>query len=50
MTARIKLHLTSETKHEYGGKTLKFETRYDSSIPEDQRFQKATPWGYRIAD
>lgn len=26
-------------------KTLKFSTQYDNTIPEDQRFQKATPSG-----
>lgn len=28
-----------------GSKTLKFSTQYDDTIPEDQRFQKATPSG-----
>lgn len=46
MTVRAKLHLSSETTYEWGGKKLKFETRYDNTIPEDQRFQKATPSGY----
>jgi hypothetical protein len=46
MTVRAKLHLVSETQHEWGGKTLRFETRYDPAIPEDQRFQKATPSGH----
>ncbi len=45
MTVRAKLHLKSETLYEWGGKKLTFETRYDTSIPEDQRFQKATPTG-----
>ena len=27
------------------GNTIKFNTQYDDTIPEDQRFQKATPWG-----
>jgi len=45
MTVRAKLHLTSMTTYEWGGKKLRFDTRYDSSIPEDQRFQKATPTG-----
>ena len=26
-------------------KTVRLEPRYDASIPEDQRFLKATPWG-----
>ena len=46
MAVRAKLHLTSEPVHEWGGKTLRFETRYDDKIPEDQRFQKATPSGH----
>lgn len=29
-----------------GYRTLRFETQYDPSIPEDQRFQVATPTGY----
>jgi len=45
MTVRAKLHLKSETTYEWGGKKLTFETRYDNSIPEDRRFQKATPTG-----
>lgn len=46
MTVRAKLHLTTMTNHEWGGKTLRFDTRYDDTIPEDQRFQKATPSGH----
>lgn len=42
---RAKLTLSSVTDHMYGGKTLEFSTVYDQSIPEDQRFQKATPSG-----
>lgn len=45
MTVRAKMHLKSETTYEWGGKKLTFETRYDTSIPENQRFQKATPTG-----
>ncbi len=45
MTVRAKLYLAAVTEHSWGGKTLLFETRYDDSIPEDQRFQKATPSG-----
>jgi len=29
----------------YGGKTVKFATQYDQTIPEDQRFAQATPNG-----
>lgn len=43
MTVRAKLVLTESTDLHWGGKRLKFEARYDSSIPEDQRFQQATP-------
>ncbi len=43
MSVRAKLYLASETKHSWGGKTLKFESRYDDTIPEDRRFQRATP-------
>lgn len=45
MTVRAKLQLVSITEHDWGGKTLTFHTRYDDTIPEDQRFQKATPSG-----
>lgn len=50
MTVRAKLKLTSVTEASYGRgstpvKTLKFSAQYDNSIPEDQRFQKATPSG-----
>lgn len=45
MTVRAKLHLKAMTEYEWGGKKLAFETRYDTSIPEDRRFQKATPSG-----
>ena len=44
-TVRAKLHLKSVTKHDWGASVLNFETRYDDTIPEDQRFQKATPSG-----
>ena len=46
MTVRAKFTLTSIKSHAYSsGKTLTFQAVYDQSIPEDQRFQKATPWG-----
>jgi hypothetical protein len=39
--------LSSITKETYRpgsySKTLNFTSQYDTSIPEDQRFQKATP-------
>lgn len=46
MSVRAKFKLESITSHAYGDtKTVKFIAQYDTSIPEDQRFQKATPWG-----
>ena len=45
MSVRAKLHLTAITDQEYGGKSFKFVTWYDTSIPEDQRFESATPSG-----
>lgn len=45
MAVRAKMTLSSVTEHTWGGKTLKFSTVYDAAIPEDQRFQKATPSG-----
>ena len=44
--AKMKLATISETKWSEsapGSKTLRFQSQYDQSIPEDQRFQKATP-------
>lgn len=51
MTVRAKLRLTEirESKWSFQGpsqKTLRFTSQYDSSIPEDQRFQQATPSAY----
>jgi hypothetical protein len=40
---RAKMVLTSVTERSWGGKELEFSSQYDTSIPEDQRFQKATP-------
>lgn len=45
MSVRAKMVLTTIADHNWGGKTLKFSTQYDATIPEDQRFQKATPSG-----
>jgi hypothetical protein len=42
MTVRAKLVLT-EVGEMLHGKRLHFSAQYDTSIPEDQRFQKATP-------
>ncbi len=44
MPVRAKLKLAAITDHAgWSGKTLKFYAEYDGTIPEDQRFQKATP-------
>ena len=47
MTVRAKLQLQSVTGHYWNKdvKTLKFGVMYDSSIPEDMNFCKATPSG-----
>jgi hypothetical protein len=45
MTVRAKFTLIEVTFTTGTAKRLKFSAVYDSSIPEDQRFQKATPWG-----
>ena len=45
MTVRAKLVLSAVTERTYG-KTLRFDAQYDNTIPEDQRFQKATPSGF----
>lgn len=39
---RAKLIVSAITQYVYGTK-VHFQAQYDSSIPEDQRFQKATP-------
>jgi hypothetical protein len=46
--AKLKLVQVIDSAWAKGGpvqKTLKFSAVYDTSIPEDQRFQKATPSG-----
>jgi len=47
MTVRAKMCLQSITEETYrpgsSSKTLNFSACYDTTIPEDQRFQKATP-------
>lgn len=45
MTVRAKFTLQSVTTYGGEGRMLKFYTQYDSTIPEDQRFTKATPSG-----
>lgn len=45
-TIRAKFQCQSETRHHWNGaRTYKFAPMYDNSIPEDQRFSKATPSG-----
>lgn len=43
MSVRAKMVLTEVTDLQWGGKRLRFTAQYDTTIPEDQRFQKATP-------
>lgn len=45
MAVRAKFKLIEITATHWGSKRLKFSCEYDSTIPEDQRFQKATPTG-----
>lgn len=45
MGVRAKFTLSEITLMQGTMRRLKFTAQYDSSIPEDQRFQKATPWG-----
>lgn len=44
---RAKMVLSAITSHSWNAqsKTLKFTAQYDPSIPEDRRFQQATPSG-----
>jgi hypothetical protein len=42
---RAKFMLTEVTDTAFGGKRFKFAPQYDPSIPEDQRFAKASPTG-----
>lgn len=51
MSVRAKMTLTSITEEKWGpaegqsAKYLNFNCTYDSTLPEDQRLQKATPNG-----
>ncbi|MHB1273619.1 MAG: hypothetical protein ACYCZD_12795 [Rhodanobacter sp.] len=47
MSVRAKFKLMEVTVHSWdpNARTLKFHAQYDTSIPEDQRFQEATPSG-----
>lgn len=42
---RAKFVLQDIMTTSWGSKILKFYTQYDDTIPEDQRFQQATPCG-----
>lgn len=42
---RAKFRVDSIAKHSWGGSSIKLSCTYDDKIPEDQRFQKATPSG-----
>lgn len=45
-TIRAKFVCTSVTEHaNNSNKTIKLTAQYDMNIPEDRRFQKATPYG-----
>jgi len=51
MTVRAKVKLTCITRKEFTegypiSTTVRFDCQYDTSIPEDQRFAKATPSGH----
>jgi hypothetical protein len=55
MTVRAKVRLTESTELAWaypgsraglGARKLRFDCQYDDSIPEDMRFQKATPSGH----
>jgi hypothetical protein len=47
MNVRAKFRLDNVTSHSWHpiARTLKFSAQYDTSIPEDQRFQESTPSG-----
>lgn len=45
MVVRCKFQLAEIHEYAYGGKDLIFRPQYDTSIPEDVRFQKASPSG-----
>lgn len=45
MAIRCKMRLEDVVRNAWGGRKAFFSCQYDSSIPEDQRFQKATPSG-----
>jgi len=44
-TAVCKFACTGITDHGHSTRTVKLETRYDDTLPDDQRFSRATPYG-----
>ena len=42
---RAKFQLQEITTHQGDQRTLLFRAAWDPSIPENERFNKATPWG-----
>lgn len=44
MAVRAKFTVTAITQYQYG-KKVELQPQYDTSIPEDVRFSKATPSG-----
>jgi hypothetical protein len=45
MAVRAKFTLTEVHEQSWGGKKFIFSPQYDTSIPEDARFAKASPSG-----
>jgi hypothetical protein len=46
MTVRAKFQVQEKRSHHWGtGQTIVLRPQYDQTIPEDQRFAKATPSG-----
>ena len=46
MKVRAKFTLRDKRLTAWGSWEFNFQTMYDQSIPEDQKFQKATPSGF----
>lgn len=45
MAIRAKMHLEAIIPNTWGGSQAVFRCQYDGTLPEDQKFQKATPSG-----
>lgn len=45
MSVRAKFTVLSHKKYSYGHTEVALSPQYDTTIPEDQRFAKATPQG-----